>query len=688
MKKNSFIIAAFMSMTLMLQAQETVIWGSEVVDVSSEYSALEYSALQALHKPNVLPAGGGNPNAWRPKKDSKEDYIMVSFEKPIKAKQVAVAESENPGAVKQILAYDKDYNEYVLFDLTPRSIPLESRLLNLFFDEPAYEIYAIKVVIDGETVPGYNSIDAIGISTSNIPIGVLIDLAADVNNNLQTEKLSANVNSSYIEHSPLISPDGKRLYFSRKYHPDNVGGVNDSEDIWLSEMDEETGEWKPAVNVGPPLNTEGPNFISSLSIIDGEEVLILGNRYGKRGRMYNGVSTAKRNADGTFTDPVSLEVINEYNYSPKTDFFLDPTGSALVISAERDDSYGGRDLYVSFKEGEVWSEPKNLGDDINTAGADVAPFLGADGKTMYYSTNGISGYGGSDIFVALRLDDSWTKWSVPENLGSGLNTPNDDQYFSIPSSGRHIYFSRGTVDDDTDIFRFKADELFLTDDSPYLASMEHLLESGQPSDYLVTLVGQVTSGGKPVPNARVTLERLPDGLFIADMMTDQDGNYKFVVRGGSRYGISVDQEGFMSERSNFDFNKITESDTISTGLALTKIETGAAIVLNNIFFDFDKAVLKTSSYSELKKALELLKEGKIQKIEIAGHTDSTGDDAYNQGLSERRAKAVYDYFISNGVSKDRVVAFGYGEKQPKVPNDTPANRQLNRRVEFKILEAL
>ncbi|MEQ8880491.1 MAG: OmpA family protein, partial [Cyclobacteriaceae bacterium] len=190
------------------------------------------------------------------------------------------------------------------------------------------------------------------------------------------------------------------------------------------------------------------------------------------------------------------------------------------------------------------------------------------------------------------------------------------------------------------------------------------------------------------PNAKVTLERLPDGLFIADMMTDQDGNYKFVVRGGSRYGISVDQEGFMSERSNFDFNEITASDTISTALALTKIETGAAIVLNNIFFDFDKAVLKTSSYSELKKALELLKKGKIQKIEIAGHTDSTGDSAYNQGLSERRAKAVYNYFISNGVGKERVVAFGYGEKQPKAPNDTPANRQLNRRVEFKILEAL
>ncbi len=685
MKKNFLLYIAVFGLVGFLQAQETVIWGSKVVDVSSEYSALEYSAIQALHKPNVLPAGGGNPNAWRPKKDDKEDFVMVSFDRPIKAKQVAVAESENPGAVKQILAYDKDYNEYELFELTPRSIPLESRLLNLFFDETVYEIYAIKVIIEGEVVPGYNSIDAIGISVSNIPINVLIDLAANVNNDLQTEKLGANVNSSYIEHSPLISPDGKRLYFSRKYHPENMGGVNDSEDIWMSEMDPETGEWKPAINMGPPLNTEGPNFISSITNIGGEEVLVLGNRYGKRGRMYNGVSMATRSADGTFSDPVSLEVTNEYNYSPKTDFFMDPTGEALIISAERDDSYGGRDLYVSFKENDVWSEPKNLGDEINTAGEDMAPFLGIDGKTLYFSTNGISGYGGSDIFVSLRLDDTWTKWSVPENLGSGLNSSSDDQYFSIPSSGTNIYFSRGTVDDDTDIFRFKADELFLTDDSPYLASLEHL-KAKVPSDFLVMLTGQVTNPEGPVANAKVNLERLPDGLPIANMNTDQEGKYKFVVRGGSRYGVSVEQEGYLSERKNFDFNDISSSDTIASSLTLTKIESGASIVLNNIFFDFDKAVLKTSSYSELKRILALLVDKTINKIEISGHTDSTGDDAYNQRLSERRAQSVYSYFISNGVSKDRIVAKGYGETQPKAPNDTPENMQLNRRVEFKITD--
>ena len=400
--------------------------------------------------------------------------------------------------------------------------------------------------------------------------------------------------------------------------------------------------------------------------------------------MYNGVSMAKRQGD-KYTAPVSLEVTNEYNYSPKTDFFLDPSGEALIISAERDDSYGGRDLYVSFKQGGIWTEPLNLGDDINTAGEEVAPFQGQDGKTLYYSTDGISGYGGSDIFVALRLDNTWKKWSSPENLGSGLNTPNDDQYFSIPSSGRHIYFSRGTVDDDTDIFRFRADELFLSDDSPYLASLNHLVGS-DPVDFVVILKGQVKDADGVVPDATVILERLPDGLKIADMKTDDQGNYRFAVRGGARYGISVDIDGFLSERKNYDFNDISATDTISNDLQLTKIEAGAAIVLNNIFFDFDKAVLKTSSYSELNRILDLMNEGKINKIEISGHTDSVGEDDYNKALSERRAKAVYSFFLNNDISKDRMQSVGYGETRPKLPNTTAEARSINRRVEFKILE--
>ncbi|HCX21999.1 MAG TPA: hypothetical protein DHN29_08795, partial [Cytophagales bacterium] len=525
MKRLLILSVISLSIALTTKAQETIVWGTDVVDVSSEYSPLEYSAIQALHKPNVIPAGGDNPNAWRPKTEDRNDFIMVSFDKPIKAKQVAIGESENPGAVTKVFAYDSEYNEYLLFELTPRAIPLESRLLNLFFDMTPYEIYAIRVEIDGEAVPGYNAIDAIGVSASNLPITVLINLVPGVAQNVEADKLGANVNSQYIEHSPIISPDGKRLYFSRRYHPDNVGGVDDVEDIWVSELDEATGEWMPAKNLGAPLNTAGPNFISSITVVDGKETLILGNRYGKKGRMYSGVSMSSRDGD-TFEEPASVEVTNDYNYSPKVDYFLGNSGNTMIISAERDDSYGGRDLYVCFRDDKIWSEPKNLGNDINTATDDFSPFLGMDDKTLYFTSSGYSGYGGADIYVSIRLDNSWERWSTPENLGSSVNSAGDDQYFSIPSSGKHIYFSRGTIDDDTDIFRFKANDLFVDPDSKLMTSVGHLTEL-EPDDYIVTIKGVVTDDktGAPMAGVPVIIERLPDGVEMGSTTSGEDGSY-------------------------------------------------------------------------------------------------------------------------------------------------------------------
>lgn len=686
MKKLLALALLCISFIATAQTEETIVWGTDVVDVSSEYSPLEYSAIQALHKPNVLPAGGDNPNAWRPKSESNQDFIMVSFDKPIKAKQVAIAESENPGAVTKVYAYDAEYNEYLLFELTPRSIPLDSRLLNLFFDPTPYEIYAIKVFIDGEAVPGYNAIDAVGVSASNLPITVLINLVPGLAQNAKADKLSANVNSKYIEHSPIISPDGKRLYFSRRYHPGNSGGVDDVEDIWVSELDEETGEWLPAKNAGPPLNTPGPNFISSITMVDGKETLILGNRYGKQGRMYSGVSMSTRKGD-KFENPEAVEVTNDYNYSPKVDYFLGNSGEVMIISAERDDSYGGRDLYVSIKEGKVWSEPLNLGNEINTATDDYSPFLGVDNKTLYFTSSGYSGYGGADIYVSIRLDNSsWERWSTPENLGASVNSEGDDQYFSIPSSGKHIYFSRGKVDDDTDIFSFKANELIVDKSSKLMASVGHIAYG--PEDFIVTISGRVLEkgSGKTMSGVPVIIERLPDGAEMGQTETEKDGSYEISIRGGARYGLRSEKKGYLSTDENFDLNELEANEERTIDLELTKIETGVSIVLNNIFFDTDKAVLKTASYPELNRLLKYLEEKDIKRIQIDGHTDDVGRDEYNQKLSERRAKAVYNFFRQNGIDADRLVSKGYGESKPVVANDSDANRAKNRRVEFKVLE--
>ncbi|MDH5609186.1 MAG: OmpA family protein [Cyclobacteriaceae bacterium] len=670
-----------------VSAQESVIWASEVIDVSSEFGPLEFSALQVLHKPNVLPKSGENPNAWRPKSPDKKDFVMVAFPQAIKAKQVAIAETENPGSITRVVAYDRDYNDYVLFELKPRAIPTENRLLNLFFDETVHgvEIQAIRVEIDGEAVPGYNSIDAIGISASNIPITVLIDLAKGVNSKIDAEKLSENVNSTYVEHSPIISPDGKKLYFSRKYHPGNVGGVDDPEDIWVSTWNEVEKEWNVAVNAGPPLNTEGPNFISSVSKVDDKEMFILGNRYGKKGRMYAGVSMAYFE-DGKFTEPQSIEVENEYNYSPKADFFLVPGGQVLLQAVERDDSYGGRDLYISFKNGNGWSEPKNIGGTLNSAAEEAAPFLAEDGKTLYFSSSGFKGYGQLDIYVSRRLDDTWMKWSPPDNLGAGINTDQDDQYFSIPVTGKHLYFTRGRVDDDTDIFRFRVDEFFIDPSDPLASSVQHLVQ--EEETIVIAVSGRVinTNTNEGMANVKVLVERLPDGIDIGSVMTNADGSYNFSLRPGARFGLSADLDGFLSQNENIDLNEIRKSDSIRMDLMISPIEAGKPIVMNNIFFAFDRDELTTASYPELERILAYMRTGKIQKIEIAGHTDSRGVAEYNLDLSRRRAKSVYNYFILNGIDRSRIKVEGFGESMPVASNETIEGRTKNRRVEFKVVE--
>jgi OOP family OmpA-OmpF porin len=694
---SSFIIFSF----TFGFAQESVSWASEVIDVSSEFGRLEFSALQALHVPNVLPSSGKNPNAWRPKNPDDEDFIMVAFQKPIKARQIAIAESENPGAIKKVVAYDEDYNQYVLFELTPRAIPIENRLLNLFFDESilGVSIQAIRVEVDGSAVSGHTSIDAVGLSASTLPISVLIEMAKGVNRNIEAEALGESVNSPYVEHSPIISPDGKRLYFSRKFHPDNVGGVDDPEDIWVSVWDEEKGEWKEAVNVGPPLNTQGPNFISSITSDGEKDVYILGNRYGKKGRMYSGISVATLEPDGTFSKPESVEVENEYNYSPKADFFLVPGGEALIQSVERDDSYGGRDLYISFKQGNGWSEPVNLGGNLNTATEEAAPFLAQDKRTLYFSSGGYSGYGGLDIYVSRRLDDSYTRWSPPENMGSGINTDLDDVYFSIPSNGKHLYFTRGKVDDDTDIFRFKVDELFIDPDDPLASSIMHMNEEevvdeqGEPVDVeerqvMVMIKGVVknSSDDAPMSGVKVNVERLPDGIPIGSVTSKDDGSYAIILFPGARYGLGAEKDGFIAQSQNIDLNEVESSDTLDIDLALSAIEVGKPIVLNNIFFAFGKDLLTTSSYAELGRVLEYLESGRIQKIEVSGHTDSVGDEDYNRLLSQKRANAVKKFFTSNGISSSRVVSRGYGESKPVETNETNEGRAKNRRVEFKVLE--
>lgn len=672
------ILLAFTFLLFVSLSQAQVVqWASKVIEFSSELTPVQYSARQALGKPNVLPAAGQNPNAWSPDKPKRKEFLKLGFEKPMSIRQIAIAESFNPSAVFRVLAYDENGREYVINTLNPMAVPLKGRMLNIFMEQTPYKVAAVKIEFDGAAVPDYFAIDAVAIADSNYPIIADIPKLQLLASGIAIEALDKNVNSEYSELNPLLSPDGKTLYFSRRNHPENIGGVNDKEDIWYSELDS-SGHWQLAQNMGPKFNNAGPNFVNTIQSVtpDGRTALmLLGNKYLPNGKMMAGVSISS-NIGGNWSKPVALNITNDYNFNEKANYFLTNNRQTLILSVEREDSQGDRDLYVSFMQSDsVWTEPLNLGEVVNTAAEESAPFLAADDKTLYFSSKGFSGYGGSDIYVSRRLDDTWTSWSEPENLGPEINSPLEDLFFNIPAYSDYAYYSRGITETNTDIFRVKLP----------------IVKNPEP---WVTVRGKVidTETGKPLA-AKIIYERLPDGKSVGIAQSNPEtGEYEIRLPGGHLYGVRAEANGRISESQNLDLRNITADQVIDhkdfnlEPIRVADIRENVTIVLNNVFFDFDKATLKSESFPELDRVVALMKEKPTLQIEIAGHTDATGPEQYNLGLSERRAKSVMKYIVSKNIEKERITVLFYGESKPVDSNETINGRRKNRRVEFKILK--
>jgi|APTNR8051073442_1049403.scaffolds.fasta_scaffold00001_659 outer membrane protein OmpA-like peptidoglycan-associated protein len=657
---------------------QVVQWASKVLQFSSELTPAQYSAQQVLGKPNVLPAGGQNPSAWSPDKPNRKEFIKLGFDNPISIRQVAIAESHNPSALYRVLLYDEAGKEYEVSTLNPMAVPLKGRMLNLFVETTPYKVAAVKLEFDGAAVPDYFGIDAVAISDSNYPIIAFIPKPSLLASGIVIESLDKNVNSEFSELNPLLSPDGKTLYFSRRNHPDNVGGVNDKEDIWYSELGED-GKWQLAKNMGPEFNNAYPNFVNTISAVtpDGKSaIMVLGNKYVDDGKkMLAGVSISS-NVGGEWTKPVGLNITNDYNFNEKANYFLTNNRQTMIMSVEREDSQGDRDLYVSFmKDDSVWTEPLSLGKIVNTAAEESAPFLAADDKTLYFSSKGFSGYGGSDIYVSKRLDDTWTNWSEPENLGPEINSPLEDLFFNIPANSENAYYSRGISETNTDIFRVKLP----------------IMRSPEP---WVTVKGKLIDSktGEPI-GAKIIYERLPDGTEMGIAQSDpKTGEYEIKLPAGHLYGIRAEAKDHISENQNLDLRNIT-SDTVIEGrnftlapIEVAAIAENAVIALNNIFFDFDKTTLKPESFPELNRIIELMNERTTMQVEISGHADATGEANYNLGLSKRRAESVKKYLTGKGVAEPRIAVTYYGEGKPVESNATKEGRRKNRRVEFKILK--
>lgn len=486
---------------------------------------------------------------------------------------------------------------------------------------------------------------------------------------VKIRNLGAEVNSPYPDYSPVLSADQSTLFFTSR-RPETTGGMQDDagnymEDIYMSEKTK-TG-WSKAKNIGPPVNTNEHEATVGLSP-DAQTILIYKDDNGD-GNIYSTTLYGDK-----WGKPVKLnDNINSKSWEPSACVSAD--GSTIYFVSDRPGGYGGRDIYMSTidDKGE-WGKAVNLGPAINTKYDEDAPFIHPDGVTLSFSSNGHSTMGGFDVFTSILAEDG--TWAEPMNVGYPVNTPDDDVFYVVVPDSRVAYFTS---------FR----EGGLGEKDLYTAEFTDRKQTA-----LTLVKGTVNDeSGKPAQDVEITVTDNQTGKVIGIYHSNnKTGKFLFILKPGKNYNITYQAKNHLFYSENISIPKNSTYYELNRAIALNPIIVGSKIVLNNIFFDYDKSTLQSTSMVELKNLYLLLKSNPGMKVEISGYTDSKGTDAYNIKLSEDRARSVVDYLTEKGIGSDRMTARGLGKSKPIAPNqkedgdDNPLGRQLNRRVELKITQ--
>jgi outer membrane protein OmpA-like peptidoglycan-associated protein len=382
----------------------------------------------------------------------------------------------------------------------------------------------------------------------------------------------------------------------------------------------------------------------------------------------------------------------------ETSASLSSDGRTLYFTSNKlEDNFGRHDIYKSTvdKNGK-WGAAQNLGAVVNTPYDEESVFFHPDGKTLYFSSEGHKTMGSYDIFKSVFKNG---KWSEPINLGYPINTAYQDVGFVLSASGKHGYYSsfRDSGFGEKDFSGLR----FLELEKPVVINNENLQLLNSNETGKETIIEPVVEVGNSLTLLKgLIIDELTQKFVEATIeLVDNEkkeviasfnsnsktGKYLVSLPSGKNYGIAVKAEDYLFHSENFDIPSSSSYQEITKNIALKSISIGSKIVLKNIFFDFDKATIRTESSIELGNLIKLLSSVPSLRIEISGHTDNKGSSTYNLTLSESRAKAVVDYLETNGVNKSRLEYKGYGLTQPIATNDTEEGRQMNRRTEFKVL---
>ncbi|HAN76715.1 MAG TPA: hypothetical protein DCQ31_02495 [Bacteroidales bacterium] len=508
------------------------------------------------------------------------------------------------------------------------------------------------------------------------------------------DNMGPSINSNYAEHTPVINADASVIYFTSR-RENTTGGMIDPydsdfyEDIYVSTR--EGKKWMPAKNMGKPVNTKDHDATVGLSN-SGNNLFIYQN-----GDLFESALIGN-----VWSDPAPFpKVINssymESSASPSYNF-----REIYFVSSRTDNSYGGKDIFKTTRssaESNRWSDAINLGNTINTNYDEEGAFIHPDGKTLYFSSKGHNSMGGYDIFTT-TLQQNGT-WSTPENLGYPVNTPDDDVFFVVEASGKYGFYSSVRSDGygETDIYRIT----FLGEEKPVVLSTEdNLIASiAQPVKEIVleeqigikTIRLTIVKGKisdyitKKAVGAKIRITDLEKNEVVFESESNSEtGTYLLALPSGKNYSFTVTNENYLFFSENFNIPPAAGYLERELQISLLSATPGAVIVLKNIFFEVAKDAINEESYPELDRLHDILLKYPGMKIEISGHTDKTGDAAFNLQLSEARAKKVAEYMIGKGIPAARVIFAGYGSGKPIADNNTETGRQANRRVEFKVIE--
>ncbi len=488
-----------------------------------------------------------------------------------------------------------------------------------------------------------------------------INLVDNLMMKVEKKNLGEKVNSIYDDLGPKVTVDGRTIFFSRNESPDNIGGITDGADVWFTSSND--GEqWNASQNMNKPINSTTTDNLASVSADQNTMMFNLSDGFSLR-----------RRKSGGWSDPQPLNV-HFSNESKHMDSNLSADGKAICFAVKLKQNLfykskaEEKDIYVTLqdKNGQ-WSEPINLGKNVNTPVDEASPFLAADGRTLYFASEGWPGYGNFDIYMAKRIGDGWTNWTEPINLGPSINSSDFEAHYTIPASGKYAYLVASETGRKGEMMRIK------------------LPDQIKP-DPVVLLFGKTLNAKTKKPiEADILFDDLATRKEVGEAISHpEDGNYKIVLPYGINYGLHASAKGFLSVNENMELQTVSTYQEIEKDLYLVPIEVGESILLNNVFFQQGKPVLKSESFPELDRLGQILTDNPKMEIELGGHTDNVGSHTLLVKLSLDRVETVKKYLTDKGISAKRISGRGFGPDVPREKNDTEEHKIKNRRVEFRI----